>query len=78
MRVTCLSCSDELSLGHSKKPECKHMQAVVMGDKTHDIRAKLPSRTGGLTPEQQVACLINLATDANILGRVYAGWEPWM
>ena len=47
-----------------------------MGDKVQDIRAKLDKKN--LSPEQQVACLLNQATDRNILGRVWAGWEPWM
>ena len=47
-----------------------------MGEKEVDIRAKLPHK--GLTVEQQVACLLNQATDPNILGRAWAGWEPWM
>ena len=67
---------DELDLGHSRKPLCKYVQAVVMGDKALDNRAKL--RRERLTPEEQVECLLNQATDGNILGRVYAGWEPWM
>ena len=67
---------DELNLGHSRKPECKDMQSVVMGDKKEDIRAKLGK--SNLSPDQQVACLLNQATDRNILGRVWAGWEPWM
>ena len=65
-----------ITLGHSKKPFCKYIQAVVMGDKMQDIRAKLDKNN--LTPEQQVACLLNQATDRNILGRVWIGWEPWM
>jgi DNA-dependent protein kinase catalytic subunit len=49
---------------------------VAMGDRTVDIRAKLPEK--GLTVEQQVACLLNQATDANILGRTWVGWAPFM
>ncbi len=70
------SCRDELTLGHRKKPTYKKMAEVVLGDKAYDIRAKLPQK--GLTPEQQVACLLNQATDPSILGRVWVGWEPWM
>ena len=28
--------------------------------------------------EEQVACLVDHATDPNILGRTWAGWEPWV
>ncbi|ELT90265.1 hypothetical protein CAPTEDRAFT_124053, partial [Capitella teleta] len=49
---------------------------VLMGDKQADIRARLPA--DGLSSEEQVAALLNLATDPNILGRTFAGWEPWV
>jgi DNA-dependent protein kinase catalytic subunit len=67
---------EELSLGHSKKPAFHAMVSVLQGDKRENMRAQLPPT--GLTAEQQVAALIDQATDPNILGRVYAGWEPWM
>ena len=67
---------DELRLGHGKNFYYSAAARVVLGDKDHDIRARLPER--GLTADQQVACLINQATDPNILGRVYFGWEPWV
>ena len=68
---------DELALGsHSKCPQYKNILQVVTGDKAHDIRARVPN--SGLSVEQQVACLLNQATDPNILGRVYAGWEAWV
>ncbi|XP_056017774.1 DNA-dependent protein kinase catalytic subunit-like isoform X2 [Ostrea edulis] len=67
---------EELRLGHSKKPAFPAMERVLQGDKRENVRAQLPLT--GLTAEQQVAALIDQATDPNILGRVYAGWEPWM
>ena len=69
-------CRDELKLGHSKGSHYSKAAQVVLGDKDHDIRARLPPK--GLTVEQQVACLMNQATDPHILGRVYFGWEPWV
>jgi hypothetical protein len=30
-----------------------------------------------ISPEQQVDCLIEQATDTNILGKTYFGWEPY-
>lgn len=48
---------------------------LTMGDSTRDVRAKMES--SGLSVEQQVACLIDLATDTSILGITYAGFEPW-
>jgi len=47
-----------------------------MGDRADNVRATLPS--SGLTVDQQADCLVDLATDPNILGRFWAGWEPWM
>ena len=31
-----------------------------------------------LSPEQQMECLFDLATDAAILGRAYSGWRPYL
>nr|XP_033789602.1 DNA-dependent protein kinase catalytic subunit isoform X2 [Geotrypetes seraphini] len=70
--ITC----DELRLGHEKSMAYKEMIAVARGDKTHNIRAKEPE--DGLTEEIQVKCLLDQATDPNILGRVWEGWEPWI
>ncbi|RMC15431.1 hypothetical protein DUI87_07622 [Hirundo rustica rustica] len=70
--ITC----DELRLGHEKSPAYKDFAAVARGNSNHDIRAKEPE--DGLSEETQVRCLIDQATDPNILGRVWEGWEPWM
>ena len=52
------------------------MQRVALGTEEHNVRARLPAL--GLTVEQQVACLLDQATDPNLLGRVWGGWEPWV
>ena len=52
------------------------MEAVCMGDAKVNIRAR--EQDSGLSVEVQVACLIDQATDPNILGRTYQGWEPWV
>uniref|UniRef100_A0A8C3EIM9 DNA-dependent protein kinase catalytic subunit n=1 Tax=Corvus moneduloides TaxID=1196302 RepID=A0A8C3EIM9_CORMO len=70
--ITC----DELRLGHEKSPAYNDFAAVARGNSNHDIRAKEPE--DGLSEETQVRCLIDQATDPNILGRVWEGWEPWM
>ncbi|KAJ8318043.1 hypothetical protein KUTeg_003134, partial [Tegillarca granosa] len=57
---------DELHLGHHRSSAYKAYENVVMGDQS-DIRAQLPDK--GLSVEQQVACLIDQATDPNLLGR---------
>lgn len=67
---------DDLALGHKTNSWYKHMEAVCLGDQAVNIRAREPK--SGLSVEIQVACLIDLAMDPNILGRTYMGWEPWM
>ncbi|XP_054564392.1 DNA-dependent protein kinase catalytic subunit isoform X1 [Eptesicus fuscus] len=70
--ITC----DELRLGHEKEPAFDDFVAVARGNKDHNIRAQEPE--SGLSEEAQVKCLIDQATDPNILGRTWEGWEPWM
>uniref|UniRef100_A0A8C9DUV3 DNA-dependent protein kinase catalytic subunit n=1 Tax=Prolemur simus TaxID=1328070 RepID=A0A8C9DUV3_PROSS len=70
--ITC----DELLLGHEKAPAFRDYTAVARGSRDHNIRAREPEC--GLSEETQVRCLIDQATDPNILGRTWEGWEPWM
>lgn len=50
---------DELKLGVCKScAEFKDVQSVLLGNKRVNIRAQLPAKS--LTPEQQVACLLDL------------------
>ncbi|EPQ19881.1 DNA-dependent protein kinase catalytic subunit [Myotis brandtii] len=70
--ITC----DELLLGHEKVPAFDDFVAVARGNKDHNVRAQEPE--SGLSEEAQVKCLIDQATDPNILGRTWEGWEPWM
>lgn len=68
--------SDELLLGHEKVLAFEDYMAVARGNKDYNIRAQEPE--SGLSEEAQVKCLIDQATDPNILGRTWEGWEPWM
>ncbi|KAL6490371.1 hypothetical protein MHYP_G00007160 [Metynnis hypsauchen] len=68
--------SEELCLGFEKAPAFNAMQAVVRGSEEHNIRARLGEKN--LSVEDQVDCLIDQATDPNLLGRVWVGWEPWI
>jgi DNA-dependent protein kinase catalytic subunit len=54
----------------------RSVQALAAGDKSRNIRARLASE--GLTVTEQVECLLDQATDPNILGRTFSGWEPWV
>nr|XP_057916892.1 DNA-dependent protein kinase catalytic subunit isoform X2 [Doryrhamphus excisus] len=67
--------SEELKLGFEKDSAFQGLQSVALGTADHNIRAALPP--AGLTVEKQVDCLLDQATDHNVLGRVWAGWEPW-
>ncbi|CAK6951979.1 LOW QUALITY PROTEIN: DNA-dependent protein kinase catalytic subunit [Scomber scombrus] len=67
--------SEELKLGFEKVEAFSGMQSVVLGIAEHNVRARLPA--AGLSVEKQVDCLLDQATDPNILGRVWVGWEPW-
>lgn len=49
---------------------------IVAGDINLHKRTKLP--TGLVTAEEQIICLIDQATDPNLLGRIFAGWAPWV
>ncbi|KAM6171214.1 DNA-dependent protein kinase catalytic subunit isoform 3-T3 [Erethizon dorsatum] len=70
--ITC----DELFLGHEKSPAFGSYTAVTRGSRDHNVRAREPE--SGLSEETQVKCLLDQATDPNILGRAWEGWEPWM
>ncbi|KAL5017908.1 hypothetical protein ScPMuIL_003630 [Solemya velum] len=71
----CYITRDELRLGHSRNVAYKAFEKVVLGD-SDNVRARLPETA--LTVEEQVSALIDQATDPNILGRVWIGWEPWV
>ncbi|XP_077348787.1 DNA-dependent protein kinase catalytic subunit isoform X2 [Lithobates pipiens] len=70
--ITC----EELRLGHEKSQFYNGFRAVAQGDKEYNIRANKEAE--GLSEESQVQCLIDQATDPNILGRTWRGWEPWI
>ncbi|XP_044195297.1 DNA-dependent protein kinase catalytic subunit [Thunnus albacares] len=67
--------SEELKLGFEKEAAFSGMQSVALGTEEHNVRARLPP--AGLSVEKQVDCLLDQATDPNVLGRVWSGWEPW-
>ncbi|KAI8794714.1 DNA-dependent protein kinase catalytic subunit, partial [Biomphalaria glabrata] len=48
---------------------------VLKGQKDENVRFSFQAHD--LTVEEQVAALIDQATDPNILGRTWTGWEPW-
>lgn len=64
----------DLESGHKKAGHYEEMLSVLLGDQRYNQRA----RPYNATVENQVACLIDQATDPNLLGRTYHGWEPWV
>ncbi|XP_074649158.1 DNA-dependent protein kinase catalytic subunit-like [Tubulanus polymorphus] len=67
---------DEIKLGHArKKKNIEKFYSVALGDESNVRRRCEESK---LSVEDQVACLIDQATDSNILGRTYRGWAPFM
>lgn len=52
------------------------MKTVLLGKSGFNLRATIGKECDSV--EEQVACLIDHATDPNILGRTYVGWEPWV
>eukprot|EP00794_Sanderia_malayensis_P010265 gene10265-11319_t len=78
---------EEIRLGHEKRSVCKEMRNVAHGDSKYNIRKRFLDEAKErnvayskycLTPEQQALCLIDQATDSNILGRFFVGWAPWI
>ena len=61
----------------------RQMERVVGGDQIDSYRAKIlvkysSNRYQKLTVDEQVDCLIDQATDVDILGRSWAGLETFM
>eukprot|EP01137_Pigoraptor_chileana_P002095 Opistho-2@40496 len=65
----------ELGLGHARNKMFEKMTAVAMGDATR-FRSRVGARCQSV--EEQVDCLIDMATDPNILVRMWHGWEAWV
>ncbi|XP_048576196.1 DNA-dependent protein kinase catalytic subunit isoform X3 [Nematostella vectensis] len=66
----------ELELGHRRRSWFRNLQSACLGDRRHNVRAQ--KEENELTSEAQVDCLIDQATDVNILGRAWEGWEAWV
>lgn len=50
---------------------------LVKGDIKYDKRAKFGDKED-LSPEEQIDCLLDHASDFNLLGRMYGGWSSWV
>uniref|UniRef100_A0A131YHX4 DNA-dependent protein kinase catalytic subunit n=1 Tax=Rhipicephalus appendiculatus TaxID=34631 RepID=A0A131YHX4_RHIAP len=69
---------DELKLGKGNNSYFANMEAICLGASgPHGEIRRQFSGTDKLTPQQQVECLIEQATDPAILGLTWKGWQPW-
>ena len=68
---------DELSISQiaSKEVLLERYKSLAEGDDTC-VRKNMKEHS--LTPEEQVACLTEMATDKALLATIYLGWDPWI
>ncbi|CAO3615261.1 unnamed protein product [Cunninghamella echinulata] len=67
---------EELECGHKEKQYFNHLEKVIVGDPNINIRAKVNDKCSNTV--EQVQCLIDLATDPNVLGRTWLGWQAFL
>nr|XP_033326810.1 DNA-dependent protein kinase catalytic subunit-like [Megalopta genalis] len=51
---------------------------VILNGEDDIKRPRATMNNDHLSPEEQIECLLDQATDLNILGRTYVGWRPWL
>ena len=61
---------------HHDKRWLSSLQKIVSGVPEENIRASVGVKCSSVA--EQVACLVDLASDPNVLGRTYHGWAPWV
>eukprot|EP01119_Soliformovum_irregulare_P013151 TRINITY_DN3471_c1_g1_i1.p1 TRINITY_DN3471_c1_g1~~TRINITY_DN3471_c1_g1_i1.p1 ORF type:complete len:703 (-),score=223.51 TRINITY_DN3471_c1_g1_i1:67-2175(-) len=61
---------------HARQNFMKNLESAILGDAECNARARIKQRCPSV--KDQVECLIDQATDANILARTYFGWAPWI
>ncbi|CAO3567705.1 unnamed protein product [Mortierella alpina] len=66
----------ELTSGHLNKPYLPALTKITLGDKKHNVRARHGEVCAGV--QAQVECLIDMATDPDLLGRTWVGWSSWI
>ncbi|KAF9937669.1 hypothetical protein BGZ67_001000 [Mortierella alpina] len=66
----------ELTSGHLNKPYLPALTKIALGDKKHNVRARHGEVCAGV--QAQVECLIDMATDSDLLGRTWVGWSSWI
>ncbi|KAF9184663.1 hypothetical protein BGZ51_003206 [Haplosporangium sp. Z 767] len=66
----------ELNVGHATKPFLPALSKTAMGDKLYNVRARHGKVCTSV--QGQIECLIDMATDLDILGRAWVGWMSWL
>ena len=66
---------DELNIGFLRGPAYLEVYKKISNGNAESQRQLLPEY--GLNVEDQVTCLIEMATDPYILAASYVGWDPW-
>ncbi|KAG0254733.1 hypothetical protein BG011_005543 [Mortierella polycephala] len=66
----------ELNVGHATKPFLPALSKTAMGDKLYNVRARHGKVCTSV--QGQIECLIDMATDLDILGRAWVGWMSWV
>lgn len=61
---------------HAQAPYLADLKRIVRGVPKDNVRARTTEKCGSV--KEQVDCLVDQATDPNILGRTYGGWAPWV
>jgi DNA-dependent protein kinase catalytic subunit len=68
--------SDELSISiHTAKPDVLRRYKRLVEGGGDNLRTKLDEK--GLSVDDQVSVLIDMATDKSLLAMIYLGWDPW-
>lgn len=65
---------EDLLAGNNRSAEA--YMKLVKGDPQYNKRVKIENEN--LTADEQVECLLDHATDYNLLGRMFGGWKAWV
>lgn len=66
----------ELKIGHANKPFLNALCKTARGDPQFNVRANEGKVCSSV--QAQVQCLIDMASDKDILGRAWVGWMSWV
>ncbi|XP_015123055.1 DNA-dependent protein kinase catalytic subunit [Diachasma alloeum] len=68
---------DELR-GQHCEAMVKRYEAIIRGTDSREKSLRSRLRGTGLSSREQLQCLLEQATDLNVLGRTYVGWRPYL